>query len=111
MIEPGTKHDKDKPRYSLLPPDALRKIVDVFEYGARKYEPNNWRFVYPSSRYYDAVLRHLEAWRCGQQYDEESGLHHLAHAACSAMILLALEMQYDKLDRQCQSTKQSSSET
>ena len=28
---------------ALIPPEALYQIAEVFEFGAKKYGPNNWR--------------------------------------------------------------------
>lgn len=92
-MKPGTKLDAGKPRMSLFPAGALRAIVAVLEYGAVKYSPGGWRLVTEANvRYYDALQRHLDAWRLGERFDAESGLLHLAHAACCAVFLLGLEL-------------------
>jgi hypothetical protein len=41
-------------------------------------------------RYYAAALRHLPAWRGGEELDPESGLTHLAHALANAAFLMEL---------------------
>ena len=38
-----------------------------------------------------ATIRHLTAWRSGERLDPESGLPHLAHAACSVLFMLAID--------------------
>lgn len=92
MSEPGRKDDSAKPRWSLLPAGALAAVVGVLEFGARKYAPDNWRLVPDARRrYFDAAQRHLWAWWQGERLDPESGCHHLAHAACCVLFLLALE--------------------
>jgi hypothetical protein len=85
----GLKLDAEKPRLSLIPGAALVEIALVLEYGARKYAVGNWRHVRPTRRYLDAALRHLHAAADGEETDPESGLSHLAHAACSLAFLLA----------------------
>jgi hypothetical protein len=76
--------------WSLLPWDAVGLVVDVLNYGAARYGKWNWLKVeHADDRYFDAAIRHLHAWRVGQQNDEESGLPHLAHAACCVIFLLA----------------------
>ena len=88
----GQKHDQSKPRYSLIPADALAAIVGVLEYGATKYAPNNWKHVENArERYYNASMRHIQAWWSGEQNDPETSLPHLAHAACSLMFLMWLD--------------------
>jgi hypothetical protein len=90
--EVGVKHDADKIRYSLLPPGVLKCVVETLEHGARKYTPDNWKKVLEGpdgeTRYYDAAMRHIEAWRCGEALDTESGKPHLAHAVSCLLFLL-----------------------
>lgn len=88
----GEKYDDGKPRYDLLPAGALAQLVDVLTFGASKYEPNGWRHVKDaSSRYLAAAERHIWAWVRGDDIDLESGLPHLAHAACCLMFLAELD--------------------
>ena len=93
----GIKGDVAKPRWDLLPWEAAESIVAVLTYGAKKYAPDNWRRVDGGRwRYYGAALRHLVAWWRGERVDPESGLHHLAHAGCCVLFLLALDMTEEK---------------
>lgn len=78
-----------KPRWDLLPFVALSQVVDVLTFGAKKYAPESWREVKKAkSRYGRATIGHVVAWMRGERYDKESGLHHLAHAACNLLFLL-----------------------
>jgi hypothetical protein len=93
---PGKKFDHDKPRWDLLPYDAMGAVVDVLTHGATKYGPENWRQVEGwQRRYFAAALRHLVAYFQGNDTDDESGLPHLAHATCCVLFLLAKEMEGD----------------
>ena len=84
----GQKHDKQKPRMSLLPKGALNAVIRVLEFGATKYKEDNWKHVgNAKTRYYDALQRHVDAWWSGERTDAETGEHHLAHAICCAMFL------------------------
>lgn len=88
----GLKLDAGKPRWDLLPFRALDEVAKVLEFGARKYAPDNWRKVDGWRwRYLGAALRHLAAFGTGERLDRESGLHHLAHAACCVLFLLELD--------------------
>lgn len=88
----GLKFDSDKLSYSLLDRAATAWTVAVLTYGAVKYERRNWvKVPNAQDRYYDALLRHIESWRAGEIYDEETTLPHLAHMACCAMMLLGVE--------------------
>lgn len=90
----GVKYDGGKRRFSLLPLRQLLKVVDVLEHGAKKYAPDNWRKVpEPSTRYFDAAMRHLSAWRLDGEIDEESKLSHLAHAVCCCLFLMYFDDQ------------------
>jgi len=88
-VEQGRKDDSSKLRYSLLPVGTVNQVVQVLEFGSKKYADNNWQKV-PNARtrYYDAALRHIDAWFNGDLKDNETGLHHLAHAICCLMFLM-----------------------
>lgn len=86
------KHDAGKPRWTLLPIDAIRQVVGVFGHGAQTYGADNWRQGTDWSRYVDATWRHLTAW-WEREDEDESGYSHLAHAASNLLILLALQLQ------------------
>jgi hypothetical protein len=91
----GRKFDGGKPQYGLLPPLALKATVDILTFGAEKYEPDNWKYVPDSKRrYFDAMQRHMWAWKEGEANDPESGKHHLAHAMCCLMFLYEHDVKY-----------------
>jgi hypothetical protein len=39
----GGQKGKKPEEYALIPVGALAEIARVYGFGARKYEPNNWR--------------------------------------------------------------------
>ena len=85
----GVKYDKDKPKWNLLPWDELEDVVKVLTFGAKKYAPDNWKFVDDAnSRYMDAAMRHLVAHQQGETRDSESGESHIAHAICCLLFML-----------------------
>ena len=93
----GRKFDGGKLEYGLLPPYALQETVKVLTFGAQKYERNNWIHVDDGiRRYFDALQRHVWAWKMGENIDPESGLHHLAHAMCCLMFLYEREVIYNE---------------
>ena len=93
----GVKYDNDKPQWSLLPFKALKEVVDVLTYGAKKYAPDNWKKV-PNARqrYIDAGFRHFTAYVAGEKLDPETGKSHIAHAICCLLYLLAFEIGEDR---------------
>lgn len=84
----AVKFDGDKPRWDLLPLDALDDVAAVFTYGAKKYDTYNWLNDMRYGRYIAATFRHLRDYWLGQDNDSESGLSHLAHAGANILMLL-----------------------
>ena len=91
----GAKGEKPE-AYALIPTEALAEVARVYGYGAKKYDPNNWRRGYAWSLSYSALHRHLAAFWSGTDYDEESGLHHLAHATFHLFSLMTYSMTGDE---------------
>lgn len=90
----GRKYDSDKPRIGLVPPKSLIEVAKVLTYGAKKYSAENWRQVEGKEwRYFDAAQRHLWQYHSGQVVDSETNINHLAHAICSLMFLLELDLE------------------
>lgn len=83
----GVKHDSGKPRYELIPPEALEGTVRVLTFGARKYGDRNFERGILYSRVFGAAMRHLWTWWRGEDNDPETGESHLHHAACCVMML------------------------
>lgn len=85
------KHDQGKPDLhkidEWLDEKFLLEVASVLQFGARKYEANQWKLGMDEGRLASACKRHLNKYMSGMSDDEESGLHHLAHAACSLMFL------------------------
>lgn len=86
----GTKSDKGKPPIGLCPTSGIVARARVFAMGAEKYGAHNFRDGLAFSRLVDAALRHILAWKEGEDLDDESGLSHLAHAGCEIDMLLEL---------------------
>jgi hypothetical protein len=85
----GVKYDDTKIRYSLIPLDSLQEVVKVLEFGAKKYAPDNWKYVDDAeARYWDAAMRHIVAYKLEDKTDSETGLSHLAHAICCLLFLI-----------------------
>jgi len=91
----GRKYDQEKLRWATLVPwRALFEVVEVLEFGARKYSPNNWRKV-PGGRerYLNALMRHAVAYCSGEKVDAETGKSHLAHLMCCALYVLTYDLE------------------
>jgi len=85
---PKTTVGAQKLDLSLVPESAIIGLADAMQNGAAKYGPFNWREYTISSMVYIAALkRHVAAWVDGEDYAEDSGVHHLDHAmACLALL-------------------------
>ena len=92
------KHDSGKPGMNLLSREALEQIALVMDFGKQKYDAHNWRKGFVWSRPLSAAMRHIMAFNDGEDKDPESGLSHLAHAACCIMFLLEFEKTHKDLD-------------
>lgn len=74
---------------ALIPSFAMEQTAWVHRLGSDKYGPFNWRDTgVCATTYVAAIMRHLNAWRDGEDLDPESGISHIAHIACSCNILL-----------------------
>lgn len=90
----GPKYDGGKPDWTLLPMFAIEEVVRVLDFGASKYYRGSWRKVPEAKRrYIAAAYRHfMDYYFRGIVNDEESGMHHLAHAACCVLFVLQIDL-------------------
>lgn len=86
---PKTAVGAAKVSLHLVPPSATHYLAEAFADGARKYGPYNWREKGVSaSVYVAAAMRHMDAYRDGEDLSRDAQVHHLAHVmACCAIIL------------------------
>jgi len=86
---PKTVIGLSKPSTWAIPGVALLHLGKAMADGMRKYGLMNWRTKKVSSSvYFDAIERHLIAWKDGENLAADSGCHHLAHVmACCAILL------------------------
>lgn len=90
LVTEGVKFDQDKIATDLLPFDALEGTARVLAYGKKKYAARNWEKGMAWGRLLGAALRHAFRWAIGEEFDPESGLPHLDHFTCCALMLSAL---------------------
>ncbi len=91
LNQKGVKDDSNKLRYDLLPFKAIKGLVKVLTFGAKKYTVNGWKTV-PNAkqRYLAALLRHISSIELGEKIDPESGLRHIDHVLTNAAFLSEL---------------------
>ena len=83
------KADYGKLQMMLMLPAINRSVVRVREYGILKYkDKDNWKKI-NRSRWENALIRHLmEYIKDPYSKDEESGLRHIDHIACTLAYIL-----------------------
>lgn len=81
------RFNQGKPKYSLLDLGSFEWTVEVLEFGAEKYERNNWKKGLPLSEILDSLMRHVKGLQNGEFLDPESGLPHIGHLGCNVMFL------------------------
>ena len=77
-----------------LPSDIMKEAAQVFTYGADKYAQWNWCKGMSWNIPLGCMLRHFLAAAGGERNDPESGLSHLAHAACNIIMLYYFSSHY-----------------
>lgn len=88
----GSKKGMKLPQLGGLDPVALWEVSKVSGYGSIKYGRTNYlQSGYDYSLSFDAMLRHIMRWLSGEDYDQESKCHHLAHAAWHCMALISFQ--------------------
>jgi hypothetical protein len=89
------RFNENKIRYDLMPPWGVEQIAKVYTYGTIKYDDDNWwKGLKWKKDVLGCVFRHVWKWVRGEKVDDESGLHHLAHAAWNCITL----MEYERCD-------------
>lgn len=94
LVKPkAVRHNQDKLRVDLIPTELIEEVAKVFTFGAKKYSPNNWKGFTKEQQdeILGSLLRHILEYQKGNKLDSESGLHHLAHAACNIAFILYFE--------------------
>ena len=73
----------------LVPATAIAVASLAHLDGALKYGAWNWRDAgVRSSIYVAAAIRHIQKWNNGEEFDTDSGVHHLGHALACLNILI-----------------------
>lgn len=93
-VSPGKKMDGGKPRYELIPPEALEALAQLYTDGAAKYGDRNWERGMSAARLFGALCRHAWKWFRGEDYDVDpqtgAVTHHLIQVAWNAFAIYTL---------------------
>jgi len=94
----GKRLNEGKVPLDMVPTSMLYAVARVMEYGAQKYEKDNWRRGMKWSVPYACAMRHLLKWFEGEEKDEESGENHLHHVMCNIAMLIEYSGTCPELD-------------
>jgi uncharacterized HAD superfamily protein len=94
----GLRFNEGKNKLSLVPTSLIEGVGQVMTFGASKYEPRNWEKGMSWSKVIDSLDRHILAFKSGEDYDKESNLLHLNHAACNIAFLIEFYKTHPELD-------------
>lgn len=83
----GLRYNEGKPMMNLIPPEAILALGRHFTVGAQKYDKHNWLRGMDWTKCYDSLIRHILAWAQGEDFDKETGSHHMVAAAWNALAL------------------------
>ena len=90
--ETAARFSEGKVRHDLIPPWVIEQLAQVYTYGTKKYDSDNWRKGLAwKKNVIGPLLRHLNKWLRGEKVDEESGCHHLAMVLWQGAALMLYE--------------------
>lgn len=87
----ASKKNEGKPPLALVSRDLVEELARVREFGAIKYERDNWRKGFPYTTSLNAALRHIFLFLDRQDTDPESNLGHLGHAVANLEHVIYME--------------------
>lgn len=83
----SARYNEGKIQSREIDPDFILGIGEVLTKSRAKYEHFNWQKPTNFSTPYESLMRHLMAFQKGEEIDQETGCHHLLHAATNIMFL------------------------
>lgn len=86
----GLRFNSDKLRIDLMPWEWVAGLCHLLTRGAKKYAPRNWEKGLSWGDTVASLKRHLIAWERGEDYDEETGSHHMVSVAWNALVLFSM---------------------
>ena len=106
----GLRFNGGKLRYDLIHPKALDDMVKVLTYGAEKYTvlddggniindgANNWRNGLSWKSVLASLKRHIAAFELADDFDTDTKMYHIAHAAANVHFLNAFYYDFPQGD-------------
>lgn len=85
MTTKALRFNEGKPKWSMVHFPSLEALPHVLEYGAQKYEVDNWKKPMDLSEILNSMMRHQIDLMEGKLIDEESGLPIIGHLVANCM--------------------------
>jgi hypothetical protein len=79
------RYNNGKVKWSLVHFKSLAPMIEVLEFGAKKYSADNWKKGLDKKEILESIQRHLAALMDGEDIDPESLISHMGHIQCNAM--------------------------
>ena len=86
-VNKSARYNEGKIQTREVYPAFILGIGDVLTKSREKYEAFNWCRPTKLSTPYESLMRHLMAFQMGEDFDKESGKHHLLHCATNLMFM------------------------
>jgi hypothetical protein len=83
----GLRYNNGKARFDLVPPEFELAVAEHYRRGGMKYLPRNWERGMSWMACAASLRRHYNAWMLGEDYDPETGSHHMIGVAWNAIAL------------------------
>ena len=84
----ATRNNVGKLRWDLVDWGSVEEMLKVLEFGAIKYNPENWKKGLNREEILESTQRHLIQLFQKEELDQESQLHHAGHVMCNMMFYL-----------------------
>lgn len=81
------RFNEGKLEWSLIDFKQLEGMVRVLQFGAKKYDRDNWKKGLPMRQQCESMMRHLVAIMSGEVRDKETGEYHWHCIQCNAMFM------------------------
>lgn len=92
------RFNEGKRQWDLVDFKSLEPMVEVLEFGSKKYAAHEWQKGQNTILICNSLMRHLMAFMNGEDNDPESKLSHIGHIQCNAMFLNYMLREKKELD-------------
>lgn len=86
-VDASARYNSGKTQVREVDPAFIIGLGEVLTASREKYDEGNWMKETKFSTPYESCMRHMMKFWSGEETDEETGKHHLLHAATNLMFL------------------------